>query len=144
MKNHEKSMFVKSIRDASGDVWESLGILWSDPECSRMISGDFRKSYFFHDFLVIFRCMIGGECFAPPPSPRGSAPSVGAQRVPPAVTRLTVDRWPQVMRPGQNRRPWYQNYLWHGGASIATCSRSRFQNLMKLRGNTLDIPRKIS
>ena len=39
-------LFVKSIREASGDVWESLGILWSDPESSRMIPDDFRN----HDF----------------------------------------------------------------------------------------------
>ena len=48
-ENHEKSWkndVRTSIRDASGDVWESLGMLSSDPECSRMISGDFRKSWF--------------------------------------------------------------------------------------------------
>ena len=43
-ENHDKSMFVKSIRDASGDVWESLGMFWSDPESSRMIPDDFPKS----------------------------------------------------------------------------------------------------
>ena len=36
-----------------------------------------------------------------------------------------------------------QNYLWHGGASIATCSGSRLQNFMRLQKNTVQIPRKV-
>ena len=34
---------------------------------------------------------------------------VGAQRVLPAVTRLTVYRWPQVMRPGKEEPRWEAN-----------------------------------
>ena len=34
-----------------------------------------------------------------------SMDDVGAQRVPPPVTRLTVDRWPQVMRPWEEQAP---------------------------------------
>ena len=36
-----------------------------------------------------------------------------------------------------------QNYLWHGGASIATCSGSSLQNFMRLQKNTAQIPRKV-
>ena len=43
-ENKQQRMFVKSNRNALGDVWESLGILWSDPESSRIILDDFRKS----------------------------------------------------------------------------------------------------
>ena len=37
-----KSMFVKSIKEASYDVWESLGMLWSILELIWVIWGDFR------------------------------------------------------------------------------------------------------
>ena len=49
LENHEKhlkNMFAKPIRDTSGDVWESLVMLWNDPESSRMILDYFRKSRF--------------------------------------------------------------------------------------------------
>ena len=36
-----------------------------------------------------------------------------------------------------------QNYLWHGRASIPTCSGSRLQNFMRLQKNTVQIPRKV-
>ena len=62
---HEKLMIAESIRDTSGDVWESLGIFLSDPEFCRMIPNDFH---------MIFQVSPGGECFAPPLSLRGSAP----------------------------------------------------------------------
>ena len=48
-----------------------------------------------------------------------------------------------IMRPGQKGRPSEQNYLWHGGASIVTCSRSICQIFIRFSGNTLDIPRKV-
>ena len=47
---------------------------------------------------------------------------VGAVRVPTAVTRLTVYRWPQVV----------------------TCSRTYYQNFIRLLWDTLDTPRKVS
>ena len=31
IKNHEKSMFIKSIQGASGSIQESLKMVWSDP-----------------------------------------------------------------------------------------------------------------
>ena len=41
MKNDEKSMFVKATQDILGDTRESLEMLWSVPESSRMIPDDF-------------------------------------------------------------------------------------------------------
>ena len=43
MDNHEKSMFVKSIKEALGDSKASLDMLWIDPESFGMITDDFWK-----------------------------------------------------------------------------------------------------
>ena len=43
MKNDEKSMFPKMTQEHSGDVKESLGLLWSDSGCSRMLLIDFQE-----------------------------------------------------------------------------------------------------
>ena len=48
------------------------------------------------------------------------------------------------MRPGWKSRVSDQNYLWQGGSSIATCSRTYYQNFIRLLWDTLDIPRKVS
>ena len=47
-----------------------------------------------------------------------------ALRVSPVVTRLTVYRRPQVMRPGRNWATKEQTYLWQTGSSSDTCSGS--------------------
>ena len=36
-----------------------------------------------------------------------------------------------------------QTYLWHGHASIATCSGASLRNFMRLHKNTAQIPRKV-
>ena len=36
-----------------------------------------------------------------------------------------------------------QTYLWHGHASIATCSGSSLQNFIRLQKNTAQTPRKV-
>ena len=65
-------------------------------------------------------------------------------RVSPAVTRLTVSSRPQVMRPGERSGLSDQNYLWHGCASIVTCSRSTRQIFIRFSGNTPQVPRNVS
>ena len=66
-QTRENMMFVKSTTDYLGDAQESLEMPWSVSKCSRMIPDD----------CNILPCApVRGECFAPPPSPRGSAPSI--------------------------------------------------------------------
>ena len=48
------------------------------------------------------------------------------------------------MRPERRQAKKEQNYLWQRVSSFVTCSGSARSFVMRLRGNTEDIPRKIS
>ena len=50
IKNHETSMFIISIQDASGNIQESLEMLWSDSLCFPIDIIDFHENQFFDEF----------------------------------------------------------------------------------------------
>ena len=50
MENHAKSMFPEVTLNNLGDVYESLGMFWSDAGCSKMLLVDFQKNRFFMIF----------------------------------------------------------------------------------------------
>ena len=49
-----------------------------------------------------------------------------------------------IMRPGDKTGLLEQNYLWQRRASNRVCSRSICQIFMRISGNTLEVPRKVS
>ena len=66
-----------------------------------------------------------------------------ALRVSPAVTRLTVYRRPQVMRPGRNWATKEQNYVIQMRSSILNCSDSTSQIVIRFSGNHIQVSRKV-
>ena len=64
-------------------------------------------------------------------------------RGPTAVTRLTVYRWLQVMRPRKKVGLLDQNNLWQQRASNMMCFGSICQIFIRISGNTLEVSRNI-